>query len=86
MQAVIVLSQPGEDFEGGEFVLVEQRPRAQSKAMVLKPRKGDLLMFTTNFRPVAGSRGYHRVNMRHGVSEITSGNRYTLGIIFHDAQ
>jgi hypothetical protein len=73
------------DYEGGEFVLIEQRPRAQSKAIVLKPRKGDILIFTTSFRPVKGSRGYYRVNMKHGVSEVTSGNRHTLGIIFHDA-
>ena len=85
MQAVIFLSKPAVDHEGGEFVLVEQRPRAQSKAIVLKPRKGDLLILTTNFRPVHGSRGYYRVNMKHGVSEVTSGHRHTLGIIFHDA-
>ena len=86
MQAVLFLREPGADYEGGEFVLVEQRPRAQSRAIVLKPGKGDLLVFTTNFRPVQGSRGYHRVNMRHGVSEVTEGQRYTLGIIFHDAK
>ncbi|RYD91462.1 MAG: prolyl 4-hydroxylase subunit alpha [Sphingobacteriales bacterium] len=86
MQAVVFLSEGGEDYEGGEFVLVEQRPRAQSKAIVLKPGKGDLLVFTTNFRPVQGSRGYHRMNMRHGVSEVTKGERYTLGVIFHDAK
>lgn len=86
IQVVLFLSEPGVDHEGGEFVLLEQRPRAQSKAIVLKPRKGDLLIFTTNFRPVKGSKGYYRVNMKHGVSEVTSGNRYTLGIIFHDAE
>ncbi|MBL4675449.1 MAG: 2OG-Fe(II) oxygenase [Mucilaginibacter sp.] len=85
MQLVICLSEPGEDFEGGEFVLVEQRPRMQSRPMALTPRKGDMLLFTTNFRPVMGSRGYYRVNMRHGVSEVTNGKRFTLGIIFHDA-
>jgi len=85
MQAVIFLSEPGVDHEGGEFVLIEQRPRAQSKAIVLKPRKGDMLIFTTNFRPVKGIKGYYRVNMKHGVSEVTCGDRYTLGIIFHDA-
>ncbi len=85
MQAVVFLSEPGVDYEGGEFVLVEQRPRAQSKAIVLNPRKGDMLIFTTNFRPVQGTKGYYRVNMKHGVSEVTAGNRYTLGIIFHDA-
>ncbi|OOQ57933.1 2OG-Fe(II) oxygenase [Mucilaginibacter pedocola] len=85
MQLVVCLNQPGKDFEGGEFVLVEQRPRMQSKAMVLNPGKGDMLIFTTNFRPVLGSRGYYRVNMRHGVSELRSGQRHTLGVIFHDA-
>lgn len=86
MQAVVLLSEAGTDFTGGEFVLVEQRPRAQSKAMVVNFTKGDLLVFTTNFRPVQGTRGYHKVNMRHGVSEVTSGSRYTLGVIFHDAK
>jgi len=85
MQVVICLNEPGKDYEGGEFVLVEQRPRAQSKAIVLNPRKGDMLLFTTNFRPVKGSKGYYRVNMKHGVSEVTNGKRHTLGIIFHDA-
>jgi hypothetical protein len=85
MQLVLFLDEPGKDYGGGEFVLIEQRPRAQSKAIVLKPRKGDMLIFTTNFRPVKGSKGYYRVNMKHGVSEVTSGRRHTLGIIFHDA-
>jgi hypothetical protein len=85
MQAVLFLNDPEVDYEGGEFVLIEQRPRAQSKAIVLKPRKGDMLLFTTNFRPVKGSKGYYRVNMKHGVSELTGGNRHTVGIIFHDA-
>ncbi|WP_346321016.1 2OG-Fe(II) oxygenase [Chitinophaga sp. YIM B06452] len=85
-QLVLFLSQPGQDHTGGEFVLVEQRPRAQSKPIVLRPGKGDMLIFTTNFRPVHGSRGYYRVNMKHGVSEVKDGHRYTLGIIFHDAQ
>ena len=85
IQLVFFLNAPDEDFSGGEFVLTEQTPRAQSKAIVLKPRKGDLLIFTTNFRPVKGSKGYYRVNMKHGVSEIHEGNRHTLGIIFHDA-
>ncbi|WP_295675462.1 2OG-Fe(II) oxygenase [uncultured Mucilaginibacter sp.] len=85
MQLVLFLNEPGEDYEGGEFVLVEQRPRAQSKAIVLKPQKGDMLLFTANFRPVKGSKGYYRVNMKHGVSELTAGTRHTLGIIFHDA-
>lgn len=86
MQTVLLLSQPEEDYTGGEFVLTQQVPRAQSKAIVLKPNKGDMLLFTTNFRPVKGSKGYYRVNMKHGVSELHSGERYTLGIIFHDAQ
>jgi uncharacterized protein len=85
LQMVIFLDEPGKDYEGGEFVLIEQKPRAQSKAIVLKPRKGDVLVFTTNYRPVKGTRGYYRVNMKHGVSEITAGRRHTLGIIFHDA-
>lgn len=85
MQAVLFLNEPGTDYTGGEFVLTEQVPRAQSKAIVLKPRKGDLLVFTTNFRPVKGSKGYYRVNIKHGVSEVESGERHTLGIIFHDA-
>jgi hypothetical protein len=85
MQLVVCLNQPGKDYEGGEFVLVEQRPRMQSKAIVLNLYKGDMLLFTTNFRPVMGSKGYYRVNMKHGVSEVTNGERHTLGIIFHDA-
>ncbi|AYO55633.1 2OG-Fe(II) oxygenase [Acinetobacter wuhouensis] len=85
IQVVIFLSQENVDFTGGEFVFNEQTPRAQSKAIVLKPNKGDVLIFTTQFRPVKGTHGYYRVNMKHGVSEIHSGERYTLGIIFHDA-
>ncbi|MDB4922043.1 2OG-Fe(II) oxygenase [Mucilaginibacter sp.] len=85
MQLVMFLNEPDEDYTGGEFVLTEQIPRAQSKAIVLKPRKGDVLLFTTNFRPVKGTKGYYRVNMKHGVSALHSGERYTLGIIFHDA-
>lgn len=85
IQTVLFLNEPDEDFTGGEFVLVQQIPRAQSKAIVLKPKKGDMLIFTTNFRPVKGTKGYYRVNMKHGVSEIHSGERHTLGIIFHDA-
>jgi hypothetical protein len=83
---VIFLDEAGKDYEGGEFVLIEQKPRAQSKAIVLKPGKGDMLIFTTNYRAAKGKNGYHRVNMKHGVSEITEGNRHTLGIIFHDAK
>lgn len=85
IQAVLFLNEPDQDFTGGEFVLTQQTPRAQSKAIVLKPKKGDMLIFTTNFRPVKGNKGYYRVNMKHGVSEIHSGERHTLGIIFHDA-
>ena len=85
MQVVMILDEPGKDFTGGEFVLTEQIPRAQSKAIVLNPQKGDLLIFTTQFRPAKGSKGYYRVNMKHGVSELHSGRRHSLGIIFHDA-
>lgn len=85
MQTVLVLNEPDKDFTGGEFVLTQQTPRAQSKAIVLKPQKGDILIFTTNFRPVKGTRGYYRVNMKHGVSEVISGERHTLGVIFHEA-
>ncbi|WP_235005330.1 2OG-Fe(II) oxygenase [Pedobacter nyackensis] len=85
IQTVMFLNEPGKDFTGGEFVLIQQTPRAQSKAIVLNPKKGDMLIFTTNFRPVKGSKGYYRVNMKHGVSEVHTGERFTLGIIFHDA-
>lgn len=85
LQAACFLNQPGEDYEGGEFVLTQQTPRAQSKAIVLTPQLGDMIIFTTNFRPVKGARGYYRANMKHGVSEIHSGQRHTMGIIFHDA-
>lgn len=85
LQIVLFLNEPGEDYTGGEFVLTEQIPRAQSKANVLQPRQGSMLIFTTNFRPVKGSKGYYRVNMKHGVSPVYNGNRHTLGIIFHDA-
>ena len=85
IQIVLFLNDPEEDYTGGEFVLTQQTPRAQSKAIVLKHGKGDMLIFTTNFRPVKGTKGYYRVNMKHGVSEVHTGNRYTLGIIFHDA-
>lgn len=84
-QMVVFLNEPEKDFTGGEFVLTEQIPRAQSKAIVLKPNKGDALIFTTNFRPIKGTKGYYRANMRHGVSEVVDGERQTLGIIFHDA-
>lgn len=85
IQTVLFLSEPDKDFSGGEFILTQQTPRAQSKAIVLKPGKGDMLIFTTNFRPLKGTKGYYRVNMKHGVSEIQTGERYSLGIIFHDA-
>ncbi len=85
MQLVLFLSEPGKDYTGGEFVLLQQTPRAQSKAIVLQPGKGDMLLFTTSYKPVKGSKGYYRVNMKHGVSEVRKGKRYTLGIIFHDA-
>lgn len=85
MQMVFMLNEPGDDYTGGEFVITEQIPRAQSKANVLTPGRGDMVIFTTNFRPVKGSRGYYRVNMKHGVSPLHSGQRHSLGIIFHDA-
>jgi uncharacterized protein len=85
LQAVILLSDPDRDFTGGEFILVEQRPRAQSKGEVVRLRQGEAAIFPVRERPVRGSRGYHRVVMRHGVSRLLSGNRHTLGIIFHDA-
>ncbi|HBO72821.1 MAG TPA: prolyl 4-hydroxylase subunit alpha [Acinetobacter sp.] len=85
LQLVIVLNQQNEDFIGGEFVITQQNPRAQSKAMVLQPNQGDILIFTTQFKPEQGVRGYHRVNMKHGVSTVLQGERYSLGIIFHDA-
>ncbi|MNE22208.1 hypothetical protein D3C87_03300 [compost metagenome] len=85
IQMVLFLSEPDIDYTGGEFVLTQQVPRAQSKAIVLKPKKGDLLIFTTNFKPEKGMKGYYRTIMKHGVSELHSGERVTLGIIFHDA-
>ena len=86
LQLTCFLSRPGEDYTGGDFLLVEQRPRAQSKGESIAAGQGEILIFTTRHRPVAGARGYYRVNVRHGVSRITSGVRYTLGIIFHDAK
>lgn len=85
LQAVTILNRPGTDFEGGQFVLVEQRPRAQSRAHVVDLRRGAFLIFPTRTRPVQGSRGYYRTNMRHGVATVHAGERTTLGIIFHDA-
>jgi hypothetical protein len=84
-QVVFLLSQPGEDFTGGEFVLTEQRPRMQSRAEVVPLRQGDAAIFAVSHRPVQGSRGFYRVNLRHGVSRVRSGHRHTTGIIFHDA-
>ena len=85
LQVAILLSEPGQDFSGGEFVLTEQRPRMQSRPHVLDLTKGDALIFAVNQRPVKGVRGDYRVTMRHGVSRLHSGKRHTLGIIFHDA-
>jgi len=85
LQAAILLSAPGEDFSGGEFVLTEQRPRMQSRAHVVPLAQGDAVIFAVRERPVTGSRGTYRTNMRHGVSMLRSGERHTLGIIFHDA-
>jgi len=85
MQVTFLLSEPERDFTGGEFVLVEQRPRMQSRAMVVPLRLGDGVVFAVNHRPVQGARGMYRVSLRHGVSEVQSGRRHTLGVIFHDA-
>lgn len=86
IQATVLLSAPARDFSGGEFVLTEQRPRMQSRAEVVPLGQGDAALFAVNQRPVKGTRGYHRVTMRHGVSRIRSGHRMTLGLIFHDAR
>ncbi|MNV79637.1 hypothetical protein D3C71_1731970 [compost metagenome] len=86
LQVAILLSAPGVDFTGGEFVLTEQRPRMQSRPMVMSLEQGDALIFAVSQRPVQGVRGDYRVNMRHGVSRLHSGERHTLGVIFHDAQ
>jgi uncharacterized protein len=85
LQVVILLSQAGRDFEGGEFVMTEQRPRMQSRPMVLPLQQGDAAVIAVSHRPVQGTRGTYRVNLRHGVSEVRSGQRHTAGIIFHDA-
>jgi len=85
IQVTILLAEPGRDFTGGEFLLVEQRPRMQSRAEVVSLQKGDAVAFAVHHRPVRGKRGYFRVNLRHGVSRLRSGHRYTIGIIFHDA-
>ena len=86
LQMVFLLGQQGRDWEGGEFLVVEQQPRAQSKAEVVHADQGQAIIFTTRHRPVPGARGYYRVNMKHGVSRVLRGTRYTLGIIFHDAK
>lgn len=85
LQTVVLLSEPGADFDGGEFVLVEQRPRMQSRAHVPPLRKGDALIFAVNHRPQNGTRGVYRAQMRHGVSQVRRGERYALGLISHDA-
>ena len=86
LQLAILLSEPGKDFTGGEFVMTEQRPRMQSRPIVVPLRQGDGVVFAVHNRPVQGTRGVYRVNLRHGVSRIRSGHRHTVGIIFHDAQ
>jgi hypothetical protein len=85
LQVAILLSAPGRDFTGGEFVMTEQRPRMQSRPMVVPLQQGDAVVFAVHHRPVQGTRGPYRVNLRHGVSRILSGHRHTLGVIFHDA-
>jgi uncharacterized protein len=85
-QITFFLNQHGTDFDGGEFVLAEQRPRKQSRIEVLAPNRGDGVIFSVHHRPMLGARSYYRANLRHGVSTIHSGKRYTLGIIFHDAK
>jgi uncharacterized protein len=85
LQATVLLSDPDRNFTGGEFMLVEQRPRMQSKGEVVPLNQGDAVVFAVNHRPVAGSRGFYRATMRHGVSRLRSGHRLTLGVIFHDA-
>src|SRR5215472_13523316 len=86
IQVAILLSEPGKDFTGGEFVLTEQRPRMQSRVEVVPLRQGDAVAFAVHNRPVKGTKGQYRVNMRHGVSRVRSGQRHTVGIIFHDAK
>ena len=86
LQIAILLSEPGTDFTGGEFVLTEQRPRMQSRPEVVPLRQGDAVIFAVHRRPVQGTRGTYRVNLRHGVSRVRSGHRHTLGVIFHDAK
>ena len=85
-QVIFCLSRPDEEFSGGELLLVEQRPRAQSVGHVIRLGQGEAVVITTRWRPVQGARGYYRANVRHGVSEVGTGERYTLGIIFHDGK
>ncbi len=86
LQLTCFLSRPGVDYEGGEFVLVEQQPRAQSRAEVTTAEQGQILILATRYRPVKGNRGYYRTSLRHGVSRVKRGVRFTLGVIFHDSQ
>jgi hypothetical protein len=86
LQLVCFLSEPGADYTGGDFLLVEQRPRAQSMGHAIQARRGEAVVFTTRYRPVKGARGFYRANLKHGVSPLLSGARYTLGIIYHEAR
>ncbi|HEY1215903.1 MAG TPA: 2OG-Fe(II) oxygenase, partial [Bryobacteraceae bacterium] len=86
LQIAFLLSQPGRDFTGGEFALTEQRPRMQSRVEVVPLQQGDGVIFPVHYRPVRGTKGWYRVNMRHGVSRLRSGRRYTLGVILHDGK
>jgi hypothetical protein len=86
LQLTCFLSQPGADYEGGEFVIVEQQPRAQSKAEVITAQQGQVVIFATLYRPVKGNRGFYRASLRHGVSRLKRGVRFTLGVIYHDSQ
>jgi hypothetical protein len=85
LQVAVLLSRPGADFTGGEFILTEQRPRQQSRVTAVPLEQGDAVVFAVRHRPMRGVKGFYRVNQRHGVSTIRSGTRYTLGMIFHDA-
>jgi hypothetical protein len=85
MEIAILLDQPGKDFEGGEFVMTEQRPPMQTRAMVLPLTKGDAAIFAVNSRPMKGTRGDYQVKLNHGVSKLRTGKRHTVGVIFHDA-
>jgi hypothetical protein len=86
LQVAILLSEPDDDFTGGEFVLTEQRPRMQSRVAVVPLRRGDAVVFAVHHRPVRGTKGTYRVNLRHGVSVVRTGSRHTVGIIFHDGK